>query len=113
LRHHRRLSLGVVCALALITPAFAASVCLRTYLIHDTKVIDSKTIDFHMYDGTVYRNSLPSACIGLLFNGFVYSVHADEICDNTQSIRVLRNGQVCLLGAFTKLPPPPPKSADH
>jgi hypothetical protein len=103
----RNLSWGVACAVALAAQASAAPVCLRTNLIQNTTIVDAKTIDFRMSDGTVYRNTLPSACEGLRFDGFVYRVRADEICDNTQSIRVLRSGQVCLLGAFSKLPPPP------
>ena len=103
----QRLSWSIACAVALAAPASAAPVCLRTYMIQDTKIVDARTIDFHMRNGTVYRNALPSPCDGLRFDGFVYRVRADEICDNAQSIRVLRSGQVCLLGAFTKLPPAP------
>ena len=86
-----------------IAPAEAGPVCLKTYLIDRTKVVDAKTIDFRMRDGTVYRNLLRTSCPGLRFDGFSYVVHADEICDNLQSIRVLRSHSVCLLGAFTKL----------
>jgi hypothetical protein len=46
-----------------------------------------------------------TSCPGLRFDGFSYVVRADEICDDLQSIRVLRTHSVCLLGAFTKLPP--------
>lgn len=107
------LALVLACAVAAIAPASAGSICLKTYLIDRTTVVDSKTIDFRMRDGTVYRNVLLSPCRGLNFDGFVYTVRADEICDNLQSIRVLRSGQVCLLGAFTKLPPAPPPAATH
>lgn len=101
-------SLGAVFALiaASVMPAVAAPVCLKTYLIDSTKVVDAKTLDFKMTDGTVYRNALRTSCSGLRFNGFVYVTHMDEICDNMQSIRVLETHEVCLLGAFTKLPPP-------
>ena len=101
-------SLGVVFALiaASVMPAVAAPVCLKTYLIDSTKVVDAKTLDFKMTDGRVYRNALRTSCSGLRFNGFVYVTHMDEICDNMQSIRVLETHEVCLLGAFTKLPPP-------
>lgn len=95
-----------------MTPTDAGPICLKTYLIHSTKVVDSKTIDFRMTDGTVYRNALRSPCSGLNFNGFVYRTRTGEICDNSQSIRVLRTHQVCMLGAFTKLPPVQPKK-DH
>lgn len=91
-------------ALASVTPADAAPICLKTYLIRSTKVVNSKTIDFRMTDGTVYRNALRSPCSGLNFNGFVYETRINEIC-KLQTIRVLRTHQVCMLGAFTKLPP--------
>jgi len=108
-----RLINTVVVALAMasayVTGANAASVCLKTYQIRDTKVVNSRTIDFRMTDGSVYRNALRSPCSGLNFNGFTYSTRTGEICDNLESIRVLRSHQVCMLGAFTKLSPPHPK----
>jgi hypothetical protein len=102
-------SLGVAFALiaASVIPAVAGPVCLRTYFIQETKIVDAKTIDFKMRDGTVYRNALRTPCPGLRFHGFVYVTRMDEICDNLQSIRVLESHEVCLLGAFTKLPPAP------
>jgi len=99
-------------ALASVTPADAAPICLKTYLIRSTKVVNSNTIDLRITDGTVYRNELRSPCSGLNFNGFVYEkyeTHINEICDNLQTVRVLRTRQVCMLGAFTKLPPPSTK----
>jgi hypothetical protein len=87
-----------------IVPATAAQICLPTYYIARTKVVDTKTIDFRMNDGTAYRNVLPGACSGLEFDGFVYVTRGTEICD-MQSIRVLRTHQVCMLGAFSRLPP--------
>lgn len=98
--------------LASVTAADATPICLKTHLIHSTKVVNSKTIDFRMSDGTVYRNALRSPCSGLNFDGFIYETHTGEICDNMQTIRVLRTHQVCMLGAFTKLPPVQPKR-DH
>jgi hypothetical protein len=87
-----------------IVPATASQICLRPNLIDRTKVVDAKTIDFRMRDGTVYRNVLRNSCPGLLFNGFVYVVRANEVCDNLQSIRVLQTHEICLLGAFAKQP---------
>jgi hypothetical protein len=106
----RRLSLVVAFAVAVITPATAAPVCLRTYQIDRTKVVNTQTIDFRMRNGTVYRNVLQHKCTGLPFNGFVYVVQTDEICANLQTIRVLESGDVCVLGAFTKLPTPPART---
>ena len=68
------------------------------------------TLDFRMKNGTVYRNTLRTPCPGLKFNGFVYKTHTGDICENMQTIRVLRSHEVCMLGAFTKLPPTQPAS---
>jgi hypothetical protein len=99
-------SLPLVLALAFssVVPATAAPTCLYTYQIDRTRVVDQKTIDFRMRDGTVYRNVLRNSCTSLPFNGFVYTVATDQICDNVQSIRVLQSHEVCVLGAFTRMP---------
>ena len=100
----KSLSLVLAFALGMVAPAAAAPTCLYSYQIDRTKVVDAKTIDFRMRDGTVYRNVLQHSCTSLPFYGFVYVVRVDQICDNLQSIRVLTSNQVCLLGAFTKMP---------
>jgi hypothetical protein len=53
-----------------------------------------------MKDGKVFRSNLRTPCLGLKFNGFVYVTPMDEICGGSQSIRVLRTDQVCVLGPF-------------
>ncbi len=84
----------------------AENVCLKTYYIDSTHVVDAKTILFRMKDGTVYRNTLRFPCNGLMFDGFVYTLHYPELCSNDhQTIRVLRSHQVCQLGDFTKVTP--------
>jgi|SRR5689334_9107813 hypothetical protein len=100
----KSLSLILAFAVSAIVPATAAPTCLYSYQIDRTKVVDAKTIDFRMRDGTVYRNVLQHSCTSLPFYGFVYTVRVDQICDNLQSIRVLQSHEVCLLGAFTKMP---------
>ena len=100
----KSLSLILAFAVSAIVPATAAPTCLYSYQIDRTKVVDAKTIDFRMRDGTVYRNVLQHSCTSLPFYGFVYVVKADQICDNLQSIRVIQSHEVCLLGAFTKMP---------
>jgi len=104
LKTAKSLSLILALALSSIVPATAAPTCLYTYQIDRTKVVDAKTIDFRMRDGTVYRNVLQHSCTTLPFYGFVYVVHVDQICDNLQSIRVLTSNETCLLGAFTRCP---------
>jgi hypothetical protein len=96
-------ALAVLLALtAPVTPALAeAPLCLLSRDVDRTTVVNPTTILFHMKDGKVYRSTMRSACIGLRFNGFVYVTHDEEICGGSQSIRVLRTDQVCLLGRFT------------
>jgi len=82
-------------------------VCLWTYQIDHTKTVDPKTIIFTMKNGDVWKNTLEGPCQGLMFNGFLYVTHDGSICENQQSIMVLRTHEVCLLGSFTKILKPP------
>ncbi|HEX2590927.1 MAG TPA: hypothetical protein VHL34_05505 [Rhizomicrobium sp.] len=93
-------------ALAIGTQAVAAPVCLDSMRIDRTKVPDAKHIEFHMQDGSVWSNELKNRCPGLLFNGFIYEPFAGrEVCENLQTVRVIQDHQVCMLGAFTKIKP--------
>jgi len=83
------------------------TVCLWTYQIDHTTVPDKSTILFHMRDGKIWKNTLPQPCSGLLFHGFAYVAHADQICSNMQSIQVIDTHEVCMLGAFEPYTPPP------
>ncbi len=76
-------------------------VCLYPYMIDHTHVVDPRTILFYMRDGKVWRNTMKTGCRGLMFHGFVYVTHFDELCSNMQSIRVIKTGEVCVLGTFT------------
>ncbi len=59
-----------------------------------------------MRDGTVWRNTLRNSCPDLMFHGFSYVLRGpNEICENMQTIRVIRTGQVCMLGSFARLTP--------
>ena len=84
-------------------------VCLWTYMIDHTHTVDPKTVLFTMKNGDVWKNTLPQACNGLTFNGFEYVTRDGSICDNMQSIMVLRTHEVCMLGAFTREMPAQPK----
>lgn len=83
--------------------------CLRTYQIHETKVIDKSTILFRMNGNEYYVNRLPNRCSGLrLQGGFAYTIRGlNQLC-STDSIRVINTatgdlGQHCPLGKFEKL----------
>ena len=87
-------------------------VCLQTYLIDHTQVVDDSTILFYMRGREVWKNSLPHQCFGLrMSGGFQYETSINEICSNLQTIRVIeqgggpRFGSTCMLGVFTPYTP--------
>lgn len=68
--------------------------CVPTNRIRDTKVHDDYTIDFHMVDGAIYRNSMANRCSGLGFEErFGYKTTIGQLC-NTDTITVLHSGGV-------------------
>lgn len=88
---------------AIATPAVAEGatpICLKTNWIDRTTVVNERKILFRMKDGKVYSSELKQPCLGLRFNGFVYTTSFMEVCGGSQSIRVLNSGQVCTLGNF-------------
>ena len=98
--------LVALAAPALVAPAWAAvPVCLRLQDITSTHSPDGKVLMVTMRDGKVWRNDLQGGCPGLVFDGFKWVIHGPaEICEYTQSLQVLRSGEVCTLGKFTEQP---------
>jgi hypothetical protein len=91
--------------------ASAAPICLDTTRILNTVVNKDQTaIDFHMRDGTVWRNTLRNRCQDLHWYGFVYAPRGGDgiVCENLQAIRVIETNQTCLLGPFAKVTPSAP-----
>ena len=95
--------------IATVMPADAAGkVCLQTRNMKDTTPApDGSSITFKMNDGSVWRNDLHGRCPDLKFNGYAWTIRnpGDTVCENEQTIRVLQDHSICMLGAFTKLPP--------
>jgi hypothetical protein len=91
------------------TPVSAAPVCLDNYRIESTSIPDSRTIIFHMRDGTAWRNTLKNSCPNLRFSGFVYKDRGgvSEYCANLTVVRVIDSGEPCMLGEFSKVAPAP------
>jgi len=85
-----------------VSPAWAANTCLRTRDIVSTASKDGKTLVFKMRDGRTLVNHLQGICPNLKFEGFAWVIRGgvDEVCENAQSLRVLRSGEVCVLGKF-------------
>jgi hypothetical protein len=60
-----------------------------------------------MKNGKMWLNTLKANCPGLKFeDGFSWTIRGDTVCENLQTIQVLRRGNSCLLGAFTPYTPP-------
>jgi hypothetical protein len=77
---------------------------LRTRDIVSTDLKDGQTMTFKMRDGRTLVNHLQGICPDLKFEGFSWVVRGgtEEVCENEQSLRVLRSGEVCVLGKFDK-----------
>jgi len=85
---------------AAVSPA-AAAMCVQSRDILSTNSKDGKLMTFKMRDGRVLVNHLQGTCSDLKFEGFVWVLRGtDDICENQQSLKVLRSGQVCVLGKF-------------
>lgn len=82
------------------TPAFA-NICLSSRDIVSTNSKDGRILVFTMRDGRVLRNHLKGVCPDLRFDGFVWVLHGNnDVCENMQTLRVLKSGEVCQLGKF-------------
>ena len=85
---------------AAISPA-AANMCVQSRDIVSANSKDGKLMTFRMRDGRILVNHLQGVCSDLKYEGFSWVVHGtDEICENQQSLKVLRSGQICVLGKF-------------
>ena len=60
-----------------------------------------------MTDGSVWRNDLRGRCPDLRWNGFAWSTANPmaTVCENEQTLTVIRSGETCGLGKFTQLQP--------
>jgi len=95
----------ILAALALLAVAAspaAANMCVKSRDIQSTDSKDGKLLTFKMRDGRVLVNHLQGICSDLRFEGFVWVLRGgdEDICENQQSLQVLRSGQTCLLGKF-------------
>jgi len=94
--------------LAAISPASAANICVRSRDIESATSKDGKLMTFRMRDGSVLVNHLQGVCSDLRFEGFVWVLRGgdESICENQQSLKVLRSGEICMLGKFDQVPKP-------
>ncbi len=93
--------------IAAVSPA-AAKMCVQSRDILSTNSKDGKLMTFKMRDGSVLVNHLHGTCSDLKFEGFVWELRGtDDICENQQTLKVIRSGQICLLGKFDVVKPKP------
>ena len=108
---------SAVCLFAFAAPALAAgNICISTFdIVSSTPKDDGSAIDFHMRDGSVWHNDLTGRCPDLKFNGYVWNIRNpnQSVCEHEQSLRVMRSGEVCVLGKFTQIKPPRSKMEKH
>jgi len=83
------------------TTVHGGHICLWTYQIDHTKVVNPTTVLFYTKDGHVWQNNLKGPCPGLEMHGFNFMANADQICGPEIGIRILQTGQVCSLGEFS------------
>ena len=86
-----------------------APICLSTRNIANTSPSpDGTAITFRMTDGSVWRNDLRGRCPDLRWNGFSWATSdpMERVCENEQTLTVIRSAEVCALGKFTQLQPP-------
>jgi hypothetical protein len=86
---------------AMPVPNAAAVTCLKAREIDRTKQVNFNTIDVHMRDGSVYRNTMSTSCSSLRFAGFMHRSFDGEICDQ-QSFNI-QTGGLCSIGVFKKM----------
>ena len=97
----KKLLIAATLAGATVSSPVLANTCLDTRDIVSTKSDDGKLLVFQMRNGQTYVNHLQGICPDLKFNGFVWTIRGTEtVCENMQSLRVLRSGEVCVLGKF-------------
>jgi hypothetical protein len=75
-------------------------VCLWSYNVDHTHVVNPSTVLFYMKDGKVWQNNLPTPCNGLKLHGFALIGHEEEFC-GSQPISILETHEACALGTFT------------
>jgi len=102
------LAATMIAGAALTDAAWAAPICLRTQDMTETQPQkDGASIIFKMRDGSTWRNDLHGRCPDLWFTGFAWTVKNGDgtVCENQDTLHVLRSAEICTLGKFTQLTP--------
>lgn len=102
MRHFTFALLGFAAGAAIAIPAVAAPErCVLSRKIASIKYVDPHTVTVEMQNGTMYSNTLRTACKIHRFEGFAYRTTSGHLCKGDR-IRAIRDGKTCTLGNFEK-----------
>ena len=95
-----------------VSPALSAPTCIDTRDIKSTSSKEGKVLTIAMRDGTVLQNNLQGICSDLKFSGFTWVLRSGDrkVCEGQQTIKVIKSGQICVLGKFSPASTPKPAS---
>jgi hypothetical protein len=93
------------CGFWAVAPARAddasSQVCLQSNLVDHTEILNRNQILFYMTGKKVWLNTLRAPCSIDRTDGFVWKSSIAQYCDNLETIKIIRTGQICMLGKFT------------
>ncbi len=93
------------CVLFIPVSGAWAVTCLNTNDIRSSDSPDGKVLALTLKSGQVWNGELKGTCPDIRMNGFIWRVDGGQVCENAQSIRVMRSGQVCTLGKLSRQTP--------
>ncbi|MCB1669128.1 MAG: DUF6491 family protein [Porticoccaceae bacterium] len=74
--------------------------CVSTQRIRNVDVLDSKTAILELTGGKKLLMRFKNDCRNLKHDGFIYSSRTGQLCAKFDSIRVLRQGNTCMIESF-------------
>lgn len=78
-----------------------SQICLQSSQIDHTEIVNKNLILFYMNGKKVWANTLPAPCGMDRSDGFIWRNSLPQYCDNLETVKIIRTGQVCRLGKFT------------
>ena len=94
-------ALGATALLATTSAAAAPERCVTSRHIASIKYVDPNTVTVEMQNGTMYTNTLRTACKIHRFESFAYRTVSGHLCKGDR-ITALPDRKACTLGNFEK-----------